>query len=69
MWIYMFMHVHMLFTGGRGLFTKLNLKMFTAAVFYTYFIEVYSWLIENVVLISVIQQSDSVIYTYIYVCV
>lgn len=25
------MHIHMLFTGGRGVFMKLNLKMFTAA--------------------------------------
>ena len=70
MWIYMFMHEHMLFTGGCGMFMKLNSKMFTAAFFYIYFIEVYSWLIDNVMLISVIHQSDSVIdtHTYIYIC-
>ena len=73
MWIYMFMHEHMLFTGGCGMFMKLNSKMFTAAFFYIYFIEVYSWLIDNVMLISVIHQSDSVIHThthtYIYMYV
>ena len=33
------MHEHLLFTGGCGMFMKLNLKMFTAAFFYIYFIE------------------------------
>ena len=42
--------------------------MATPLSFFTVFFLIEVWMIYNVVLVSGVQQSDSVIYIYVYIC-